>query len=69
MVKDSLKKVGAKQKVKKGEVLGTFDSTVITNSGLDDTTMVIVTNSKDYSEVIPITKNIVTEGAALLTIK
>lgn len=68
MVKDSLK-VGAKQKVKKGEVLGTFDSTVITNSGLDDTTMVIVTNSKDYSEVIPITKNIVTEGAALLTIK
>lgn len=31
--------------------------------------MVIVTNSKDYSEVIPITKNIVTEGAALLTIK
>lgn len=51
------------------EVLGTFDRTVITNSGLDDTTMVIMTNSKNYSEVIPITKNKVTEGTDLLTIK
>ncbi|MGM0094747.1 PTS system, sucrose-specific IIBC component [Enterococcus sp. DIV0418] len=63
------KKVVDNQKVKKGDVLGTFDSAMIKNSGLDNTTMVIVTNSKDYSEVIPITKNKVTEGTPLLLIK
>ncbi|WP_138995374.1 PTS glucose transporter subunit IIA, partial [Larkinella sp. C7] len=34
-------KVAANQEVKKGDVLGTFDSAVIKDAGLDDTIMVI----------------------------
>lgn len=43
-------KVSANQKVKKGDVLGTFDSKAIADAGLDDTTMIIITNTADYSE-------------------
>lgn len=39
------------------------------NSGLYDTIMVIITNSKGYSEVIPITKNKIAEGIFLLSTK
>lgn len=39
------------QMVKKGDLLGQFDSTKIAQAGLDDTTMVIVTNSNDYHNI------------------
>ncbi|WP_225530122.1 PTS sugar transporter subunit IIA, partial [Streptococcus pneumoniae] len=38
-------KVAQGNKVKAGDVLGTFDSNKIAAAGLDDTTMVIVTNT------------------------
>lgn len=43
--------VKADQQVQKGDLLGEFDPTVIQNAKLDDTVMVIVTNSKDYQRV------------------
>lgn len=39
-------------KVKAGDVLGTFDSAKIAAAGLEDTTMVIVTNTADYASVL-----------------
>lgn len=63
------KKVIANQKVKKGDILGTFNSAIITKSGLDDTTIVTVTNTTDYSEITPSSKGKITEGVSLLTIK
>ncbi|MGT2961054.1 sucrose-specific PTS transporter subunit IIBC [Streptococcus caballi] len=62
-------KVKADQKVKKGDVLGTFDSAAIAAAGLDDTTMVIVTNTADYSEVIPVAEGKVAEGDNLINVK
>ncbi|RCW16558.1 PTS beta-glucoside transporter subunit EIIBCA [Streptococcus gallolyticus] len=62
-------KVTANQKVKKGDVLGTFDTAAIAAAGLDDTTMIIVTNTADYSEVTPVAKGTVAEGADLLELK
>lgn len=62
-------KVSANQKVKKGDVLGTFDSKVIADAGLDDTTMIIITNTADYSEVTPVADGSVREGDNLLDVK
>lgn len=62
-------KVTANQKVKKGDVLGTFDTAAIAATGLDDTTMIIVTNTADYSEVTPVAEGTVAEGADLLKVK
>ena len=62
-------KAKADQKVKKGDVLGTFDSAAIAAAGLDDTTMVIVTNTADYSAVTPVAEGVITEGANLLNLK
>ncbi|MCY7186531.1 sucrose-specific PTS transporter subunit IIBC [Streptococcus gallolyticus] len=62
-------KVTANQKVKKGDVLGTFDTAAIAAAGLDDTTMIIVTNTADYSEVTPVAEGTVAEGANLLELK
>ncbi|MCY7201808.1 sucrose-specific PTS transporter subunit IIBC [Streptococcus gallolyticus subsp. gallolyticus] len=62
-------KVTANQKVKKGDVLGTFDTAAIAAAGLDDTTMIIVTNTADYSEVTPVAEGTVAEGADLLELK
>ncbi|HEQ9907616.1 TPA: PTS beta-glucoside transporter subunit IIBCA [Streptococcus pyogenes] len=39
------------QMVKKGDLLGQFDPSKIAEAGLDDTTMMIVTNSADYQSV------------------
>ncbi|MDU7015681.1 MAG: sucrose-specific PTS transporter subunit IIBC, partial [Streptococcus mitis] len=47
-------KVTQGDKVKAGDVLGTFDSNKIAAAGLDDTTMVIVTNTADYASVAPV---------------
>ncbi|MGT2929389.1 sucrose-specific PTS transporter subunit IIBC [Streptococcus dentasini] len=62
-------KVKANQKVKKGDVLGTFDSEAIAEAGLDNTTMVIVTNSADYAEVTPVANGDVKAGADLIAVK
>ena len=63
-------KVKAEQKVKKGDVLGTFDSAKIKAAGLDDTTMVIVTNTADYAEVTPVADGKkVAVGDELLSVK
>ena len=47
-------KVAQGDKVKAGEVLGTFDSAKIAAAGLDNTTMVIVTNTADFASVNPV---------------
>ena len=62
-------KVAANQKVKKGDVLGTFDRAAIAEAGLDDTTMIIVTNTADYQEVTPVAQGELAEGAVLLELK
>lgn len=62
-------KVIANQNVKKGDILGTFDSTLIKEAGFDDTTMVIVTNTSDYSEVTPLVRGTITENIDLLEVK
>ena len=62
-------KVAANQEVKKGDVLGTFDSAVIKDAGLDDTIMVIVTNTADYAEVSPVASGAVKAGDNLIDVK
>lgn len=56
-------------KVKAGDVLGTFDATKIAAAGLDDTTMVIVTNTADYVSVTPVAEGAVTKGEAIIELK
>ncbi|MFS9337452.1 sucrose-specific PTS transporter subunit IIBC [Streptococcus intermedius] len=56
-------------KVKAGDVLGTFDATKIAAAGLDDTTMVIVTNTADYVSVTPVAEGAVTKGEAVIELK
>ncbi len=62
-------KVAANQEVKKGDVLGTFDSAVIKDAGLDDTIMVIVTNTADYAEVSPVASGAVKAGDNLIDVE
>ena len=45
------------QKIKQGDLLGTFDRTVIKDAQLDDTVMLIITNTANYSEVLPLTED------------
>ena len=60
--------VSANQTVKKGDVLGTFDLDDIAAAGLDSTTMVIVTNTADYTEVNPVATGTVAKGDALIAV-
>ena len=62
-------KVAQGDKVKAGDVLGTFDSAKIAAAGLDDTTMVIVTNTADYASVTPVATGAVAKGDAIIEIK
>ena len=62
-------KVQANQRIKKGDVLATFDSSVITEAGLDDTTMVIVTNTADFEDVSSVATGSVPEGADFIAVK
>ena len=62
-------KVAQGDKVKAGDVLGTFDSNKIAAAGLDDTTMVIVTNTADYASVAPIATGSVAKGDAVIEVK
>lgn len=62
-------KVAQGIKVKAGDVLGTFDVAKIVAAGLDDTTMVIVTNTADYASVTPVAEGAVTKGEAVIELK
>ncbi|MDU7138684.1 MAG: sucrose-specific PTS transporter subunit IIBC [Streptococcus mitis] len=62
-------KVAQGDKVKAGDVLGTFDSNRIAAAGLDDTTMVIVTNTADYASVAPVATGSVAKGDAVIEVK
>lgn len=62
-------KVAQGNKVKAGDVLGTFDSNKIAAAGLDDTTMVIVTNTGDYASVAPVVTGSVAKGDAVIEVK
>ncbi|CJK58147.1 PTS system [Streptococcus pneumoniae] len=62
-------KVAQGNKVKAGDVLGTFDSNKIAAAGLDDTTMVIVTNTADYASVAPVATGSVAKGDAVIEVK
>lgn len=59
-------KVSQGDRVRAGDIIGTFDSEVIAASGLDDTTMVIITNTMDYAEVTPIATGSVTNKTRVL---
>ena len=59
-------KVSQGDRVRAGDVIGTFDSEVIAANGLDDTTMVIITNTMDYAEVTPIATGSVTNKTRVL---
>ncbi|MBP2624007.1 sucrose-specific PTS transporter subunit IIBC [Streptococcus oricebi] len=56
-------------KVKAGDKLGSFDSEKIAQAGLDDTTMVIVTNTADYAEVEVLAQGAVAQSDAVLAVK
>ncbi|WP_455034116.1 glucose PTS transporter subunit IIA [Granulicatella adiacens] len=59
-------KVFQGDRVRAGDIIGTFDSEVIAANGLDDTTMVIITNTMDYAEVTPIATGSVTNKTLVL---
>ena len=62
-------KVAQGDKVKAGDVLGTFDAAKIAAAGLDDTTMVIITNTADYASVTPVAEGTVAKGNAVIELK
>lgn len=62
-------KVAQGDKVKAGDVLGTFDTAKIAATGLDDTTMVIVTNTADYASVTPVAEGAVAKGDVVIELK
>ena len=62
-------KVAQGDKVKAGDVLGTFEAEKITAAGLDDTTMVIVTNTADYTSVTPVAEGALAKGDAIIEVK
>ena len=55
--------------MKAGDVLGTFDSAKIAAAGLDNTTMVIVTNTADFASVNPVASGSVAKGDAIIEVK
>ena len=62
-------KVAQGDKVKAGDVLGTFDAAKIAAAGLEDTTMVIVTNTTDFASVTPVATGSVAKGDAIIEVK
>ena len=62
-------KVAQGDKVKAGDVLATFDSAKIAAAGLDNTTMVIVTNTADFASVNPVASGSVAKGDAIIEVK
>ncbi|HEP1800546.1 TPA: PTS glucose transporter subunit IIA [Streptococcus suis] len=62
------KLVAAGDKVKAGTPLAKFDATKIAEAGLDDTTMIIVTNTADFAEVSPLAEGTITHGVEFLKV-
>ncbi len=56
------KLVAAGDKVKVGTPIAKFDAAKIAEAGLDDTTMVIVTNTADFAEVSPLAEGTIAHG-------
>ncbi|MGQ7359255.1 sucrose-specific PTS transporter subunit IIBC [Streptococcus suis] len=62
------KLVAAGDKVKAGAPLAKFDAAKIAEAGLDDTTMIIVTNTADFTEVSPLAEGTIAHGADFLKV-
>lgn len=62
------KLVVAGDKVKAGTPIAKFDAAKIAEAGLDDTTMVIVTNTADFAEVSPLAEGTIAHGADFLKV-
>lgn len=62
------KLVAAGDKVKAGTPLAKFDAAKIAEAGLDDTTMIIVTNTADFTEVSPLAEGTIAHGADFLKV-
>ncbi|HFI0405003.1 TPA: glucose PTS transporter subunit IIA [Streptococcus suis] len=62
------KLVAAGDKVKAGTPLAKFDAAKIAEAGLDDTTMIIVTNTADFTEVSPLAEGTIAHGVDFLKV-
>ncbi|HEM5142602.1 TPA: PTS glucose transporter subunit IIA, partial [Streptococcus suis] len=62
------KLVAAGDKVKAGTPIAKFDAAKIAEAGLDDTTMIIVTNTADFTEVSPLAEGTITHGVEFLKV-
>ncbi|ATZ04306.1 sucrose-specific PTS transporter subunit IIBC [Streptococcus suis] len=62
------KLVAAGDKVKAGTPIAKFDAAKIAEAGLDDTTMIIVTNTADFSEVSPLAEGTIAHGVEFLKV-
>ncbi|HEM5054448.1 TPA: PTS glucose transporter subunit IIA [Streptococcus suis] len=62
------KLVAAGDKVKAGTPIAKFDATKIAEAGLDDTTMIIVTNTADFAEVSPLAEGTISHGVEFLKV-
>jgi PTS system beta-glucosides-specific IIC component len=56
------------QRIKQGDLLVEFDLEKIKEAGYDTTTMIIITNSNDYLDVVPVNKVSVNKSDDLLAI-
>lgn len=59
-------KVAQGDKVKAGQLIGTFDAAEIAAAGLDDTTMIIITNTAEYAAVETLASGSIEKGQDLL---
>ncbi|MDG3135628.1 PTS beta-glucoside transporter subunit IIBCA [Streptococcus suis] len=62
------KLVVAGDKVKAGTPIAKFDAAKIAEAGLDDTTMIIVTNTADFAEVSPLAEGTIAHGVKFLKV-
>ncbi|WP_105207812.1 sucrose-specific PTS transporter subunit IIBC [Streptococcus suis] len=62
------KLVVAGDKVKAGTPIAKFNAAKIAEAGLDDTTMIIVTNTADFTEVSPLAEGTIAHGADFLKV-
>lgn len=62
------KLVAAGDKVAAGTPIAKFDAAKIAEAGLDDTTMIIVTNTADFTEVSPLAEGTIAHGEDFLKV-
>lgn len=62
------KLVAAGDKVAAGTPIAKFDAAKIVEAGLDDTTMIIVTNTADFTEVSPLAEGTIAHGTDFLKV-